>query len=310
MKKNHDKKNILINIMSSFQWKNYPNLRTLCVLVLSNTNAIGGEISCQNNFEATIYPKSYLYNKLTTFNGVVTITGNKATFDDIYRTEPSDIQSDFDTFYSVASNQIDLTTEIGRALHIRSTQEGYLYYGGIVNFEDFFSVTFDGNNNPDASFLIKVNEALNFSRRSFLNINYINGAKKENVFITAKMVSSNWLVKPENYSFGNVFVFNNGKSNEEAPYITFANFTLNGSLFLYGWSAFPEDNSVWTCGSLPSTLISDYYYLRNVNLFSKQLFLHSHNKNQWLVNVFSDYPSKFLFLEKGFLSVFFHIDRK
>jgi hypothetical protein len=246
-------------------------MRTLSIGTCHNTHlfqgtyAYGGLLELDSSI-LTVKNKKYYYDRFSSNNS--SINGIASDFDYDRMSE------DFINFTTKANDFINLPpshlTELSPLkntnLIIYSTQNGYAYTNltGNIYFSDFISITFDGSNNPDASFLLSFKDTLQFNNLQ-TSVSYINGAKKENVFFLTSELQSP--TNPSSSAFGNIFSSHAGSS--ASPIFFSFDFSSTGNIYFYGKDVDISSSSAFF-GSDPSMTISDYFYLNNVNLFSDQ----------------------------------------
>jgi hypothetical protein len=170
--------------MNYLQWDRYPNLRKLSIGSGTNTHGYGSVNIFQS--QISFVSKGWYCDKFTELSSFAPEYESDVISSD-YVTEINLFSSDCSALISSSPNIEYLEDYKGTNLIVRSIQDGYVYLlssAANIKFGDFNSIQFDGNNNPNASFLLDFGDYYEFDQ-GLPNISYINGAKKENVFVKA-----------------------------------------------------------------------------------------------------------------------------
>jgi hypothetical protein len=150
---------------------------------------------------------------------------------------------------------------------VYSTQSGYSYIMSNLAFFDN-KLNFDAQDNPDATFLICGPNLL--LANSSQNFNFLNGARKENVFIITKILSTSF-GNFQSYTTGNIILLTSSDFSFE-----FLNWRHECGFYCLisdgpATYEFKSSNTyVSSFGEFPSKQLNEYTYLKNVNLFSDQ----------------------------------------
>jgi hypothetical protein len=266
--------------MSSLKWTSYPNLRTLsfgCVInSIDPANEPDGSLDMQRSTYDLVNKEWFcpviISDSFPTSQENVTITY------DTYAGEIVQFIGDFNATKSGATNPQFLNDYFNTDFTVNSVQSGYIYQLNSPGANDFFgfdflSITFDGNYNSDATFLLDYGDHFDLDCGS-PSVSYINGAKKENVFIKFRASKtahgSSGAVKNINL-FGSIFIYNASDVYYDFE-LSFNKLQCTGPILCYGIKVRFYDSDV-SIGYYPSTTLNDYNDLRNVNLFSDKNFV-------------------------------------
>jgi hypothetical protein len=239
-------------------WDSYPNLRKLNLAVIGATSTLtlNGTNSCSIKKWAA-----------SSFTGVM--TGTQETDLTDITTELNDITS---TLQQIRSNPSYTTEQLNSDLpNVCYSTIIYEHPGSNDLNLNTTSFTFDAGNDPDATFILWAS-SIKFTSGTTNTYTYLNGAKKENVFMYVTLMTD-FVSSTNSPIFLNIFC-RNAVSTFDFQY----GVTLHGGLFLYNVNAnFTNVNII----TEPTTSINDYPALKNLSFLSKSITFGT-NENQVL----------------------------